>query len=151
MTASDDIGILTNLKMRLYSKKRPSHQKASLLYAPPALFRNGNMILFIHGRIGLYFDFDVPRDKAVFIKSSADFSAHIHGMRPVIVVIPLRHAESRSTIVIAAMRIAVWAKRAIPTQPQGRSLLARSQRFGIPSVPGECGIHRPKLILHTHR
>ena len=33
------------------------------------------MILFIHGRIGLYFDFDVPRDKAVFIKSSADFSA----------------------------------------------------------------------------
>lgn len=30
------------------------------------------MILFIHGRIGLYFDFDGPRDEAVFIESPAD-------------------------------------------------------------------------------
>ena len=142
MTASDDIGILTNLKIRLYSKKRPSHQKASLLYAPPALFRNGNMILFIHGRIGLYFDFDVPRDKAVFIKSSADFSAHIHGMRPVIVVIPLRHAKNHFGLAFTISCLNLFNQVIIDFLTNGRRH-ASHRTFGK-SLPAETDFNSEK-------
>ena len=93
-----------NKNISFYSsvkKERLAHQKASLLYAPPALFRNGNMILFVHCFVRLYRDFDIPGDKAVFIKSSADFPAHIHGMGPVIVVIPLRHAEDHFGLTVS--------------------------------------------------